>query len=88
MTYLATRAYELAEQAYALANSKSGSGGGSSGSIVPEADRSGIASPEGAITGLEKMQEYTQLAADGLTVVTTWKFNGTVGENTGWITFA
>lgn len=85
--YLATRAYELAEQAYVLANSKSGSGGGG-GSIVPEEDRSGTASPEGVITGLEKMQEYTQLAGDGLTAITTWKFNGTVGENTGWITFA
>ena len=84
--YLATRAYEFAEQAYALANSKSGSGGG--GSIVPEEDRSGTASPEGVITGREKMQEYTQLAGDELTAITTWKFNGTVGENTGWITFA
>lgn len=44
----------------------------------------GTASPEGAIIGFVRGQTYTQLAAGGYKL-RDWTFNGTPGENTGWI---
>lgn len=42
-------------------------------------------SPEGATTGNKVGDIYVQLNGDG-GVAMTWYFNGTPGENTGWIT--
>lgn len=49
---------------------------------------SGTDAPNGVVTGNVANQTYHQIAADGLTIITTWVFLGTVGTDTGWVTYA
>lgn len=49
---------------------------------------SGTASPNGSVVGNITNAIYLEISGDGLTLVTIWIFRGTVGQNTGWITFA
>lgn len=44
----------------------------------------GTSSPEGVITGLVPFQQYFQYNIDG-DVIATWRFEGTIGQNTGWV---
>lgn len=44
----------------------------------------GEASPEGSVVGVVAHQAYTQYDSGG-NVIATWQFQGTLGENTGWV---
>ena len=56
--------------------------GGGTGSIT-----SGTDEPNSSVTGLVDNALYVQLDGDG-DVVTIWIFKGTVGQDTGWVTFS
>ena len=45
----------------------------------------GTDSPEGVVTGYVADQPYQQFHETSHSVVATWQFRGTVGENTGWV---
>ena len=85
---VAYRALAKARLALAQSSSSQSGSGGSGGSSIPEEDRGGESSPEGAIEGSELYQQYVQTDAGGTVVVNIWYFTGVVGNNTGWITFA
>ncbi len=56
--------------------------------MYPFITASGVGSPEGSVVGNIINMLYFDLAAGEATLANIWIFRGTVGQNTGWITWA
>ena len=59
---------------------------GGSGVLKAAAEQvTGAYSPEGVVTGYVRGQIFNQISGPTLDVTQVWRFEGTVGDKTGWV---
>jgi len=59
---------------------------GGSGVLSAAANQiTGAYSPEGVVTGYVRGQIFNQISGPTLAVTQVWRFEGTVGDKTGWV---
>lgn len=78
--YVALRALKRARRAL---NEAAAAANSALSAVYNSQDKSGLVEPEGAVVGYYVGQTYSYLDGAGA-VITTYTFQGTPGQNTGW----